>query len=108
MARVIQAVINPKYAAVSCASSGSNALVAAVPGKRLKLIACILVADGTVAVKFRSASTDLTGAMSLIVNSGFVIPESVVGWCVTAQGEALNLNLSAAIQVSGMLVYEEE
>lgn len=108
MSRVINAVVNPKYAAVSCAASGNNELVAAVAGKRLKLISALLVADGTVAVKFRSASTDLSGAMSLIVNSGFVIPESMVGWIVTSQGEPLNLNLSAAIQVSGMLVYEEE
>lgn len=108
MARVVQTVVKPKYAAISCSASGNNELVTAAPGKIIKLIACLLVSDGTVAVKLRSASTDLSGAMSLIANSGFVIPEAAIGWCVTAQGEALNLHLSAAIQVSGLLVYEEE
>lgn len=105
--RVINSIISPKYVAVSCSASGNNQLVAGISGKRIRLVSCLLVADGTVAVKFRSASTDLSGAMSLVANSGFVAPEAVVGWVVAAQGEELNLNLSDAVQVSGMLVYEE-
>lgn len=108
MARVINTVVNPKYTPVNVSSSGDSELVAAVPGKRLKLISGLAVSAGTVSIKFKSASTDLTGAMPLIANSGFVIPEATAGWIVTAQGEALNINLSGAVQVSGMIVYEEE
>lgn len=107
MARVINTIVSPKYLPISVSSSGNNEIVPLVAGRRIKVIAAILVSAGTVSVKFRSASTDLSGAMPLIANSGFVIPESFVGWVVTEPGEALNLHLSGAVQVSGMLVYEE-
>lgn len=61
-----------------------------------------LVADGSVAVKFQSGSTDLPGPWGMMAGSqlsAFFLP----GMMCTAAGEALKLNLGSAVQVSGFV-----
>lgn len=102
-------VLTPKFAAISASSSGSNTLVAAVTSKRIRVLGyAIQAAGGAVSVKFQSAgSTDLTGLFALVANQ--VIPggDRRHGHFQTVAGEALTLNLSAAVQVSGYLTYVE-
>ena len=100
--------ITPKFAAIAASSSGDNTLVAAVTGKKIRAIKYVLVAAGTVSVKFKSgAGTDLTGAMPAAANS--VIPGDYcpVGQFESAAGSALVLNLSGAVAVTGHLTYVE-
>ena len=94
--------------AISLSATGE--LVAAIAGRRIRVLGYLMVAAGAVTVKFQSASTDLTGAMTLATgvpntamggNSLDVIPD-----VETAHGEALNLTLSGAVQVSGWLLYD--
>lgn len=97
-----------KDAVVDASASGATALVAAVTGKRIVLLQFACVANGTVNIKFQSASTDLSKLFYLVANVGFVLPlSSAHGWCRTAIGEALNLNLSGAVAVGGLLSYIE-
>lgn len=100
-------VITPKFGVIACASSGDNAIVAAVAGKRILVLQYNYMANGTVNAKWRSATTDISGLAYLIANTGKVVPYSPTGWVKTATGEALNLNLSAAQAVGGELVYAE-
>lgn len=102
-----------KRAAVSAASSGDNTLVAAVTGKKIKVLSLVLVAAGDVDVRLESAAggTALTGVIELAAaGNGFVLPQAFPGyqWVETAAGELLNLELSGAVQVSGLIVYYEE
>ena len=102
-----------KRAVISGAASGDNTLVAAVSGKQIKVLAVLLVVTGDVDVRFESDAdgTALTGVMSLAADgNGFVLPMSVPGyhWFETVAGELLNLELSAAVQASGCLVYYTE
>lgn len=101
-----------KRAAVSAASSGDNTLVAAVTGKRIKVLALVLVAAGAVTARLESAAggTALTGVMSLITGTPLVLPLTFPGyhWVETAEGALLNLELGGAVQVSGDLLYYEE
>lgn len=99
----------PKYAAISESSSGDNTVVAAVSGKRIRVLSYVLIATGAVAVKFVSdaSGTDITGAMDLGANGGVSAPHSPSGHYQTGVGEALILNLGAAVQVSGHLTYIE-
>ena len=99
-----------KFAAISLAASG--ALVAAVTGKRIRVLSYVLVAVTKTAVKFQSSTgnVDLTGAMTCGttsdsggVSSGF----NPAGHFQTAAGDALNLNLGTSVQVSGHLTYQE-
>lgn len=98
-----------RTAAVSAANSGDNTLIAAVSNNKIRVLAVLLVAAGAVGVRFESAAggTALTGVMSLAANGGFVMPFNPVGWFETLASQLLNLELSGAVQVSGVVVYQE-
>jgi len=68
-----------------------------------------LVANAAVNVKFqsRTAPTDVSGLFYLAANGGFVLGNSDGGWFQTLPGEALDINLSGAVPVGGVLVYME-
>jgi hypothetical protein len=100
-----------RFAKIDLAASGD--LVAAAPNRKIRVTSYKLVAAGSVTVKFQSgASTDLTGAMSLITGAevghdlGSDRCGEFVGYFETAVGEKLNLVLGGSVQVSGHLTYE--
>lgn len=97
----------PKYALISSAASGDNSLVALVASKKIRVLSYVIVADAGVVAKFRSATTDITGAMALSANGGVSAGFNPYGHFETAAGVALNLNLGAAIGVRGHLTYLE-
>ncbi len=106
---LLPAVLTPKYVALSAASSGNNTLVAAVVGKRILVLNCVLIASGAVDAIFQDGAggTGLSGTLPLTTNSGFTSPFSDVGWTKTTANTLLNLNLSDAVSVGGWLTYAE-
>lgn len=96
------------YATISTAASGGTDLVAA-PGAslRIRVLSYVIVAGGTVNVKFTSGTgpTDITGAMPLVVNAGVAASSDRYGLFATAANAKLSINLSGAVQVSGHLAY---
>jgi hypothetical protein len=94
----------PLFAAISVTASGE--IVAAISGRKVRILSLVLIAAGAVTVKFQSATTDLEGAMSLITGVPVTLPYNPVGWAQTASGEALNIVLGGAVQVSGFLTYQ--
>jgi hypothetical protein len=102
------AALTPKFASISSSATGDNTIVAAVSGKKLRVLKYTIVASGLIAAKFRSSSgTDLTGPMTLGANSGVGGAFCPVGHFETIAGDALVLNLSAAVSVAGHLTYVE-
>lgn len=102
--------VTVKYAAIDVASSGDNTIVAAVSGKKIRVLSLFLVAAGTVNVRFENGAggTALTGQMNLIANTGFVLPHNPHGWFQAGTDNTLlNLELSAAVSVDGALTYIE-
>ena len=101
--------LTPKFAPIAASSSGANSIVAAVAAKKIRVLAVWLSAAGSVNAKWQSATTptDKTGLAYLAANIGHVLPYNPHGWFETLAGEALSLNLSAAIAVGGSLVYVE-
>lgn len=101
--------LTPKFAVISAALSGDNTLVAAVTGKKIRVLNGVLLASGTVSVRFESgaAGTALTGVIPLTAQTGFQIPYAPVGNFESASGVLLNLELSAAVGVYGWLCYVE-
>jgi hypothetical protein len=98
----------PTFAAISGSTSGDNTLVAAAgAGNKIRVLSLYLVSAGTTTVRFESGAggTALSGAMSLVANTGFVLPYNPTGWFETAANTLLNMELNAAIQVSGGLEY---
>lgn len=98
-----------KRVAVSAAGAGNNTLIAAVTGKRIRVYQVLLVAAGTVTLKFQSGAggTDLTGAMALATSVGFSSGWNPVGHFETAAGALLNASLGGAVSVAGWIVYAE-
>lgn len=101
-----------KRAVIAASTSGDNTLVAAVTGKKIKVLSLFLVAGGAVDVRFESAAggTALTGVMSMAADGDqLVLPPASPGahWFETAAGALLNLELSGAVSVAGALTYYE-
>jgi len=100
-----------KYAVVNASASGSNTVVAAVANKRIRVLSYVIIAAGDVSVTWQSASTAISGVMALAANGGAApaagqaVPAGLIGQFETNQGEALTMNLSAAIAVGGHLTY---
>lgn len=96
-----------KYAVITTSASGATAIVAAVTGKKIRVIAYSVVANAAVNVKWQSGTTDVTGLKYLAANGGIVQGYNPAGWFQTASAEALNINLSGAVAVGGEVVYVE-
>lgn len=99
-----------KYAPIDAATSGDNTLVAAVASRKIRILSAFMIAAAAVTVRFESGAsgTALSGQMNLAANSGFVLPYNPHGWADTlAVNTLLNLELSAAVSVDGMLTYAE-
>jgi hypothetical protein len=97
-----------QHAAVTAASAGDNTLVASVTGKRIRVHALVLVASGGVnTARFESGAggTALTGLLDLTDNGQLTLPYNPAGWFQTAAAALLNLELSAATAVAGLIVY---
>ena len=101
--------LTPKFATITASASGATQIVAAVGGKRIRVLRMSLMANGTVNVKWQShvTPTDLTGLYYLVANTGWVEGYCPVGVFQTVSGEALDINLSANVAVGGSLVYVE-
>lgn len=109
-----------KRAVISANSNGSNQLVAAVTGYKIRVLSLALLAKTGTALNlyFRTGSSgsaifgdsnatipvDSTGAAG---TPGFVLPYNPAGWMETASGDRLNLTLDAAEYVGGSVQYVE-
>lgn len=107
-----QAGAIPTTVAINASTSGDgNILVAAVAGKTIAVLAFGLTSAGTVNAKFRSFDgtstyTDLAGPWPLVAQKD--IPGGAPGTFDlfhTLNGQALTMNLSGTIAVSGYLQY---
>ena len=99
-----------KHQAISVSSSGNNTIVTAVSGKKIRVLGVRLIASGTVNAKFQDGAggTDLDGLAYLVAGSGYVLPFCAQGWFNDGTTNTLlNLNLSAAVAVGGVLIYAE-
>lgn len=101
--------MTPKWAVIDHASSGDNTVVSAVASNKIRVVAAFLVSAGSVNVRFESGAsgTALTGQMNLVANTGFVLPYNPLGWFETGVNTLLNLELSAAVSVDGVVQYVE-
>lgn len=109
-----------KFASVA-ASSTNNTLVAAVSGKKIRVVQAALNVTADSVVKFQSGTggTDLTDGMTLYANAPILsitllagnngqllLSYSANGWFETAASTLLNLNKSGG-NVNGVIGYVE-
>ncbi len=101
--------LTPKYAVINGASSGDNTIVAAVTGKKIRVLSYSLSFAGTVNAKFQSGAggTDITKLFYGILGTPVAGALNELGHFETAAGALLNLNTSGAVVVGGHLTYIE-
>lgn len=106
---IVPGHLKPKFAVVQANTNGDNTLIAAVPGKKIRVISGLLMAAGTVTLRFQSAAAGsyLSGSLPLVANAGFQIPYEPDGNFETDAGQLLNLELNAGVNVGGWLKYVE-
>lgn len=95
-------------AIITASISGATTIVAAVGGKKIRVVSMQLTVNAAVNVKWQShvTPTDLSGLAYFAANGGYVLPYNPEGWFLdTTIGEALDINLSAAVAIGGSLTY---
>jgi hypothetical protein len=105
-----------KYAQINATVSGNTTVIPPTVGKVLRVLSVVLTAAGTVTATFTSGvgGPQLTGPLQLAAGQTLAsgqAPATVAGRSFshfeTRQGDALVLNLSAAVTVGGWLVVDE-
>lgn len=97
-----------QFAVINAALTPNNTLIAAQGvGVKIRVIGFFLSNTTALTAKFQSGAggTDLTGPMALATLGFISVPFSPMGLFETAANALLNLNLSAATQVSGSLAW---
>lgn len=97
-----------KYAAIS-GTTGDITAVAAVTGKKIRVISAAFSLDVNGTVRFESGAggTALTGVMPLLARAIHVLPENPSGWFETAAATLLNIELGTAGTITGFISYIE-
>lgn len=96
-----------KFARINCAS-GDTTVVAAVTGRKIRVVGITFSCAAAVGVSFKSNSTVLLGPMPFDTNGGMDSYRGTGGlFCETAVGEALVMTLSGTVAVQGGLMYQE-
>jgi len=99
-----------KFASIDQSSSATTAVVAAVTGMRIRILAaCFNMSDGSTApvLILKSASTQLSGEMTAQNDLQIVLPFNPAGWVQTESGEAFNVTSSGGGACNGFVVYDE-
>lgn len=101
--------LTPKFAIINASTSGNNTLIAAVVGKKIRVLSYTFITGAAVNVRFEdgAAGTALTGIMEHGVNGGQSVSFSPVGHFETTANTLLNLELSGAVSVDGHITYVE-
>ena len=106
-------VLDIKRAAIAAATSGNNTLLAAVTGKKIRVLSIAIVAGAAGNIYFESAAGGTvifggsTNKICLAANGGFVLPHNPAGWFETAAAALLNMNASSTGPFSGGFTYVE-
>lgn len=90
---------------INTAASGDTALVAAAPGLRCRVHGLRLSVAGAVIVQIKAGSTVLEVFNFAAAGTMAPLHLRFQHYYETAANEALNINLSGAVQVNGALEY---
>lgn len=95
-----------RFAIVDVAAAGDTDIVAAVPGRAIRVTSCVLISAGTPTVQWfsdSSSGTPLSGPIDLTNTPGYAPGDGMYGQ--TDPGEALILNVDSTDPVGGVVGY---
>jgi hypothetical protein len=95
------------------ATAGSNTIVAAQSGRRVRALGYVLVASAAGTLQWQDGTgAALSGVMTLAVGTTLVAPDTAPvagqphGWFVTGQGQGLVLVLGAGAAAAGHMLFD--
>lgn len=94
-------------ATINIATSATHEIVAAVSGQKIYVFRMWWWAGGTVNATIKSGSTAMAGPIALIAQASPGWDMSETPWFITTAGEAFQITLDAAVQVSGRVHYTQ-
>lgn len=101
-------VLQVKRVTYSKATAAAADVIAAVTGKKIRVVAMHIQSAAAETVLLRTGtSADVTGVMSLATGVPLVLPLNPAGWFETVAGEALRATHGSTNQVSGSICYVE-
>lgn len=90
------------------ASQSNSTLIAAVPTKKIRVIAISMTAGATATtVTLQSNATAIGPATALAINGGICYPPNPLGWFETVAGEALKVTTGAGSTTGYQILYVE-
>jgi hypothetical protein len=94
---------------IDIATSGDNTILSAISGEKVYIHGMWLWANDTVTITFKEAAgTKLAGAMALVAQDCPCWDIGDIPWFVTTVSTPFIINLSAAVQLSGIVYYRQE
>lgn len=102
-----------KSAPINVSAAGPNLVVPGTQGKRIRVVAFVLSFGGVVDAIFQTSTGNVAIGGPYHGGAGATVPAApmpinlggIESHFDTAQGDALNLNLSAPVAVGGHVVY---
>jgi hypothetical protein len=96
-----------KTVPIEIAGAGDNEIIAAIPGKRMRVCSIVLVAALAVSARFKGTA-NLSGGIALGANVVFAAAAGPPAFLLqTEAGSSFKINLSLGVAVNGWLVYWE-
>ncbi len=105
--------LTPKFALANVAAGQTDSqVVAAVAGKKIRVLAAVVVAGSTATnITFNTKPAGAGSAISCLLangaNGGAVLPFNPVGWFETAAGQGLTVTTGAGSTTGIQVVYVE-
>lgn len=97
--------LSVKSAFLNAANIGATLVIPAAPGMSIRIISLVIVSSLANSVSFSSDANPITATFPLAANGGVVMSFNEHGWAQTDEGEALNINMSAASATGVQLNY---
>lgn len=94
-----------RYGVISLSAGGDMEIIAAIPGKRIYVLASAVIPAMTVEIQWKSGTTALTGVIPMNAKGIDNPSYCPYGNFRTAVGEALVLNSDAAVEIGGHITY---
>lgn len=96
---------NAQFAFINPAVGGDTQIVAAATGRRIRVVSLLVVTTLANSVHLRSSATPILATLPLAANGGVALPLNEYGYCETAVGEALSVNMTVATATGVQVVY---
>lgn len=95
-------------AQINVSGAGDTVIISGVALQTIRVFKLFLVAEAATTLKFKNgAGADFTPYMKLTAGGSIVLDFDSIPWFVTSVGDDFIINLSAGVQVSGRVMYQQ-